>query len=136
MHSNTAKFLFVLIFVYLISPGFSKAADLTLVEKSFVSFCKGRLQLKNEFAARQMQCRKANGGGYVAEYEGFSDSFSTRIKVADPAKDVYVGILAYSELKLQHHGSTMADAKRGPFSEISHSPIKEIFLYRNGKWLD
>lgn len=113
----------------------AEAADQPNAEKKFESFCRDWLQLKNDFAARKMQLKKADQG-YIAEYDGYSDNFSTEVKVSDPVKNVYVGILGYKEVKLQHEGKTKEDAKKGPFNAVIKSPVKEIFLYRNGKWLD
>ena len=137
MRSKIAQILFglSLIIGLAVASGTSEAADLPPVETRFESFCKDWLQLKNDFAARKMQCRKAEQG-YIAEYDGYSDTFITKVKVSDPVKNVYVGILAYNEVKLQHQGDTRDAAKKGPFVAVSQSPVKEIFLYRNGKWLD
>ena len=137
MPSKIAQILFgvSLIIGLAVLPGTALAADSLNPEKIFESFCRDWLKLKNAFAARKMQCRKA-AQGYIAEYDGYSDTFRTEVKVSDPVKKVYVGILVYNEVKLQHEGQTLDDAKKGPFNEVSQSPVKEIFLYRNGKWLD
>lgn len=113
----------------------SEASDLPNVEKGFEVFCKSWMRLKNDFAVRKMQCRK-DDQGYIAEYNGYSETFSARVKVSDPVKKVYVGILAYKEIRLQRQGKTQDAAKKGPFYVVSQLPVKEIFLYRDGKWLD
>ncbi len=60
--------------------------------------------------------------------------YSTKVKIADPVKKTYVGILSYNEVKFQHHGKTPDAAKKGPFDIVSQSPVKAIFMYRNGQW--
>ena len=114
-------------------PGAARASDSQAVEKRFESFCKEWMQIVKDFAAKKMQHRKADQG-FIAEYDGYSDNFSTTVKLADPAKKTYVGILSYNEVKFQHHGTTPAAAKKGPFDIVSQSPVKAIFMYRNGQW--
>jgi hypothetical protein len=114
-------------------PGAVRASDSQAVEKHFESFCKEWMQIVKDFAARKMQYRKADQG-FIAEYDGYSDNFSTKVKIADSAKKTYVGILSYNEVKFQHQGKTPDSAKKGPFDIVSQSPVKAIFMYRNGQW--
>jgi len=114
-------------------PGAVRASDSQAVEKRFESFCKEWMQIVTIFAAKKMQYRKADQG-FIAEYDGFSDTYSTRVKIADPAKKTYLGILSYNEVKYRHHGMTPDAAKKGPFDIVSQSPVKAIFMYRNGQW--
>ena len=114
-------------------PGAVAASDQPAVDKRFESFCQEWLQTVNNFAAKKMQYRKAPEG-FIAEYDGFSDTLSTRVKIADPVKKTYVGILTYNEVKFQHHGQTPDAAKQGPFDVVSQSPVTAIFMYRNGEW--
>jgi hypothetical protein len=114
-------------------PGAARASDSHAVEKHFESFCKEWMQIVKDFAAKKMQYRKADQG-FIAEYDGFSDEYSTKVKIADSAKQTYIGILSYNEVKFQHHGMTPDAAKKGPFDIVSQSPVKAIFMYRNGQW--
>jgi len=114
-------------------PGAVRASDSLTVEKGFESFCKEWMQIVTKFAAKKMQYRKADQG-FIAEYNGFSDTYSTKVKLADAAKKTYVGILSYNEVKFRHHGITPDAAKKGPFDIVSQSPVKAIFMYRNGQW--
>lgn len=116
-------------------PGAVGASDSQTVEMRFESFCKDWMQNVQRYAPKKMHYRKASQG-FIAEYDGCSESFSTKVKVADAAKKTYVGILCYNEVKFQHHGQTPDAAKKGPFGIVSQSPVKAIFMYRNGKWLD
>ena len=114
-------------------PGAVRASDGQAVEKHFESFCKEWMQIVKDFAARKMQYRK-DDQGFIAEYDGYSDNFSTKVKIADSAKKTYIGILSYNEVKFQHQGMTPDAAKKGPFDIVSQSPVKAIFMYRNGQW--
>jgi hypothetical protein len=114
-------------------PVEAAASDQPAVDKRFESFCKEWLQTVNNYAARKMQFKKVDQG-FIAEYDGYSETLSTRVKIADPAKKTYVGILTYNEVKLQHHGQTPDAAKQGPFDVVSQSPVTAIFMYRNGEW--
>ena len=114
-------------------PGAVRASDGQAVEKHFESFCKEWMQIVKDFAAKKMQYRKADQG-FIAEYDGYSDNFSTKVKIADSAKKTYIGILSYNEVKFQHQGMTPDAAKKGPFDIVSQSPVKAIFMYRNGQW--
>lgn len=114
-------------------PGTARSSDNQVVEKRFESFCKEWMQIVKNFAAKKMQYRKADQG-FIAEYDGFSDTYSTQVKIADYEKKTYVGILSYKEVKFKHHGKTPDAAKKGPFDIVSQSPVKAIFMYRNGQW--
>jgi hypothetical protein len=114
-------------------PGAVRASDGDAVEKRFESFCKDWMQTVSKFALKKMHCRKADLG-FIAEYDGYSDNFTTKVKTADPVKKTYIGILTYSEVKFQHNGKTPDEAKKGPFEIMSQSPVKAIFMYRNGQW--
>ena len=114
-------------------PVAAAASDQLSVDKRFESFCREWLQTVNNFAAKKMQYKKVDQG-FIAEYDGYSDTLSTRVKIADPAKKTYVGILTYNEVKFQHHGQTLDAAKQGPFDVVTQSPVTAIFMYRNGEW--
>jgi hypothetical protein len=114
-------------------PGAAGAADQPSVDKRFESFCREWLHIVNNFAAKKMQFKKVDRG-FIAEYDGYSDTLSTRVKIADPVKKTYVGILTYNEVRFQHHGQTPDAAKQGPFDVVSQSPVTAIFMYRNGEW--
>jgi hypothetical protein len=114
-------------------PGVAGASDNQAVDRHFESFCQEWMQLVKNYASKKMQFRKVPDG-FIAEYDGFSDTFSTNVKIADPAKKTYIGILSYNEVKLQHLGQTPDAAKQGPFDTVSQSPVKAIFMYRNGQW--
>jgi hypothetical protein len=113
--------------------GRASASDQPDVDMRFETFCREWLQTVNSFAAKNMMYRKVDQG-YVAEYTGYSDALSTMVKNADPVKKTYVGILTYNEVRLQHEGQTPDVAKRGPFYVVSQSPVKALFMYRNGRW--
>jgi hypothetical protein len=114
-------------------PGAVAASDQPGVDKRFEAFCKDWLKTVNNFAAKKMQYKKVDRG-FIAEYDGYSDTVSTRVKIADPVKKTYVGILTYNEVKFQNHGQTPDAAKQGPFDVVSQSPVTAIFMYRNGEW--
>ena len=116
-------------------PGPAGASDSQTVEKRFEYFCKDWMQNVNRFASRKLHYRQV-GQGFIAEYDGYSKTYSTEVKLADPSSKTYVGILCYNEVKFQHHGLTPDAAKKGPFGIVSQSPVKAIFMYRDGKWLD
>ncbi len=116
-----------------LAPGAVWAAEPQSVEKRFTTFCNDWMQTVSNFAFKKMHYRKVEQG-FIAEYDGFSDTYSTQVKLADPAKKIYVGILSYNEVKYQRHGKTQDAAKQGPFDIVSQSPVKAIFMYRNGQW--
>ena len=116
-----------------VAPGAVAASEQPGIDMRFESFCKEWLKTVNNFAAKKMQYKKVDRG-FIAEYDGYSDTLSTKVKIADPAKKTYVGILSYNEVKFQHHGQTPDAAKQGPFDVVSQSPVTAIFMYRNGEW--
>jgi len=116
-------------------PGAAWASDSQTPELRFESFCKEWMQNVKNFAFKKMQYRKVDQG-FIAEYDGYSEEYSTKVKIADPLKKTYLGILCYSEVKYQHQGKTQDAAKQGPFDIVSQSPVKAIFMYRNGQWLN
>lgn len=93
------------------------------------------MQHVKSFALKKMHCRR-DAEGFIAEYDGFSDAYSMKVKAADPAKKIYVGILCYNEVKYKRCGKTPDAARHGPFDIVRQSPVKAIFMYRNGQWLD
>lgn len=116
-------------------PALAQASDSQIAELRFASFCRDWMQNVKSFALKKMHCRRV-AQGFVAEYDGFSEAYSMKVKVADPVKKTFVGILCYDEVKYKRCGNTSDAAREGPFEIVSQSPVKAIFLYRNGQWLD
>lgn len=112
-----------------------EAAGAAGPQGAFERFCQNRIQCMQRSGTATVQCRKT-GTGYTAEYAQTGTSFETQVKRTGRVATPYIGILKYREKNYVCTAATAAAARQGPFTCSSECPVTEIFIYKNGKWVD
>ena len=108
----------------------------TGIEASFQRFNQQWMQglyTREEKGKKNLVCKKVKGY-YVAEYTGYSKTYSSTIKRTDCKETPYIGILNYREKKFASHAKTFEGTLHGPFNLIYECPVTEIFAFSNGEW--
>ena len=106
------------------------------VEKSFRKFSQqwiNTLYAMEERGKGNLTCKKVKDY-YIAEYIGYSRTYSSTIKKTDSKETPYIGILSYKERKFASRAKTFEDALRGPFTIVYEYPVREIFMFSHGEW--
>ena len=106
------------------------------VEASFKLFNQQwmeHLYNREEKSKANIACKKVDDA-FVAEYTGYSRTFTGRTKKTDCKETPYVGILNYQEQTFVSRAKTYEEAINGQFKLLQECPVTEIFSFSGGKW--
>jgi len=106
------------------------------VEASFQHFNQQwmeHLYSREEKSKANIACRQVDDV-FVAEYTGYSRTYSGRTKKTDCRETPYIGILNYQEQTFVSRARTYEEAIRGQFKLYQECPVTEIFSFSGGKW--
>ena len=104
------------------------------VEISFQNFSQQWMQHHyNREKKANLVCKKVKDS-FVAEYTGYSRSYSSRTKRTEYKETPYIGILSYQELKFVSKAGTYEEAINGTFMLLQECPVTEIFSFSGGTW--
>lgn len=127
----------VVIVTLVLFPSVTYSMEKTGIEASFQRFNQQWMQglyKREEREKKNLVCKKVKGY-YVAEYTGYSKTYSSTIKRTNCKETPYIGILNYREKKFVSHAKTFEETLHGPFNLIYECPVTEIFAFSNGEWL-
>jgi hypothetical protein len=106
------------------------------VEASFKLFHQEWMEIlysREEKNRAAIVCKKVDDA-FVAEYTGYSRTYSGRTKKTDCQETPYVGILNYQEQTFVSRARTYEEAINGQFRLYQECPVTEIFSFSRGKW--
>jgi hypothetical protein len=106
------------------------------VEASFQLFNQQwmeHLYSREEKSKSNIACKKVDDS-FVAEYTGYSRTYSGRTKKTASKETPYVGILNYQEQTFVSKAKTYEEAVNGQFKLQQECPVTEIFSFSRGKW--
>jgi hypothetical protein len=106
------------------------------VESSFELFNQQwmeHLYRREEKNRANVACKQVDDA-FVAEYTGYSRTFTGRTKKTDCKETPYIGILNYQEQTFVSRGKTYDEAINGQFKILQECPVTEIFSFSGGKW--
>jgi len=106
------------------------------VEASFELFNQqwmDRLYNLERKSKESLVCKKVQDA-FVAEYTGYSKTYSGRTKRTDYKETPYIGILSYQEQTFVSRARTYEEAINGNFTLLQECPVTEIFSFAGGKW--
>lgn len=104
------------------------------VEMSFQRFSHQWMQHHyNREKKANLVCKKVKDY-FVAEYTGYSRSYSSKTKRTDYKETPYIGVLSYRELKYVNKAGTYEEAINGKFQLLQECPVTEIFSFSGGTW--
>jgi hypothetical protein len=91
------------------------------------------LYSREEKSKANISCKKVDDS-FVAEYTGYSRTYTGRTKKTDCKETPYVGILNYQEQTFVSRARTYEEAINGQFKLFQECPVTEIFSFSGGKW--
>jgi hypothetical protein len=106
------------------------------VEASFKLFNQqwmAHLYTREQKSKANIACKKVKDC-FIAEYTGYSRTYSGRTKKTDSKETPYIGILNYQEQTFVSQARTYEEAINGQFKLLQECPVTEIFSFSRGKW--